>query len=123
MKKIILITAIFILDRVSKMYFLINYDLGKTIVPIFRSSALDIDFYSSTQIFHNANNLKKLVDFENTYIPLSKKIIENISNKKKIDSIENEFEKLLITNSSLTPDFVEGVSSFLDKRKPNFGEE
>ena len=34
-----------------------------------------------------------------------------------------EFEKLLITNSSLTPDFVEGVSSFLDKRKPNFGEE
>ena len=34
-----------------------------------------------------------------------------------------EFEKLLITNSSLTPDFAEGVSSFLDKRKPNFGEE
>ena len=34
-----------------------------------------------------------------------------------------EFEKLLITNSSLTPDFVEGVSSFLDKRNPNFGEE
>ena len=34
-----------------------------------------------------------------------------------------EFEKLLITNSSLTPDFVEGVNSFLDKRNPNFGEE
>ena len=34
-----------------------------------------------------------------------------------------EFEKLLITNSSLTPDFVEGVSSFLNKRNPNFGEE
>ena len=34
-----------------------------------------------------------------------------------------EFEKLLITNSSLTPDFVEGVKSFLDKRNPNFGEE
>ena len=34
-----------------------------------------------------------------------------------------DFEKLLITNSSLTPDFVEGVSSFLDKRNPNFGEE
>ena len=34
-----------------------------------------------------------------------------------------EFVKLLITNSSLTSDFAEGVSSFLDKRKPNFGEE
>ncbi len=34
-----------------------------------------------------------------------------------------EFEKLLITNSSLTPDFKEGVSSFLDKRSPKFGEE
>ena len=85
-------------NDISKMYFLINYDLGKTIVPIFRSSALNIDFYSSTQIFHNASNLKKLVDFENTNIPLSKKIIDNISNKKKIDSIENEFEKLLISD-------------------------
>jgi len=31
-----------------------------------------------------------------------------------------EFERALITAASLTPDFAEGVSSFIEKRDPNF---
>ena len=82
-------------NDITSIYFITNYDVGKTIVPIFRSNALNIDTYSSSEIFHDANDIKKLVDFENTYIPITKKMIENISNKQ--DSlIINEIEKTLI---------------------------
>ena len=38
--------------------------------------------FSSSEIFHDANDIKKLVDFENTYIPITNKMIENISKKQ-----------------------------------------
>ena len=64
-------------------------------MPIFRTYALNIDTFSSSEIFHDANDIKKLVDFENTYIPITKKMIENIS-KKQDPLIKSEIENSLI---------------------------
>ena len=66
-----------------------NYEIGKTIVPIFRSYAFNLDFYSSTEIFHDALDLKKLLDFEKTYIPITDKMIENLSNRNSFNLQDN----------------------------------
>ena len=84
-------------NDISSIYFLTDYELGKTIVPIFRNYSLEINFYSSTEIFHEANDIKKLVDFESTYIPLNDKLIENIINKKT-PLIKDEIERILIND-------------------------
>ena len=82
-------------NDIASIYYITNYESGKTIVPILRSYALNIETFSSSEIFHDANDIKKLVDFENTYIPITKKMIENIS-KKQDSLIINEIEKTLI---------------------------
>ncbi len=81
---------------ISKIYFLTDYDFGKTIVPIFKNYALGINFYSTSELFHDATDIKKLSDFEGTSIPLSSKIFQKIINKKNITNIQNEFEILMI---------------------------
>jgi len=82
-------------NDIASIYYITNYENGKTIVPILRSYALNIETFSSSEIFHDANDIKKLVDFENTYIPITKKMIENIS-KKQDSLIINEIERTLI---------------------------
>jgi hypothetical protein len=82
-------------NDIASIYYITNYDIGKTIVPIFRSYALYIKTFSSSEIFHDANDIKKLVDFENTYIPITNKMIENIK-KKQDPLIKNEIENTLI---------------------------
>ena len=84
-------------NDISSIYFLTDYELGKTIVPIFRNYSLDINFYSSTEIFHEANDIKKLVDFESTYIPVNDKLIKKIANKK-MPLIKDEIERILIND-------------------------
>ena len=87
-------------NDVTGIYFLSNYDSGKTVVPIFRSYALDIDYFSTSEIFHDASDIKKLVDFENIFIPITNQMIENISKKQSFsikDEIENTLIKDLIT--------------------------
>ena len=83
-------------NDISKIYFITGYDFGKTIVPTFRSYALKVDFYSSSEIFHEANSLKKLIDFEGTYVPISKNIIKKIENNKNVVTIKEKIEKLII---------------------------
>ena len=83
---------------ISKIYFLVDYDFGKTIVPVFRSYALDIKFYSTSELFHNATDVKKLADFENTFIPLPLEIIQKINNKRDIVNMKNGFEILMIND-------------------------
>ena len=82
-------------NDITSIYYITDYDIGKTIVPIFRSYALSMDTFSSSEIFHDANDIKKLVDFENTYIPITEKMIENIK-KKQEPLIKNEIENTLI---------------------------
>ena len=76
-------------NNISNIYFLMNYEMGKTIVPFFRSYAIYLDFYSSTEIFHDALDFKKLLDFEKTYIPITYKMIENLSNKYSLNLQDN----------------------------------
>ncbi len=80
---------------ISKIYFITNYELGKTLVPAFRSYSLNIDLYSTSEIFYDASDLKKLADFEDSFIPVSNKYI----NKIRADDASNikiKIEKILI---------------------------
>lgn len=83
-------------NDISKIYFFLDYDLGKSVVPIVRNYAFEIDSYSSSEIFHGASDIKKLVDFENLNTPLSNELLKKIQKRKDIKSIKNELEKLLI---------------------------
>ena len=76
-------------NNISNIYFLMNYEIGKTIVPFFRSYAINLDFYSSTEIIHDALDFKKLLDFEKTYIPITDKMIKNLSNKNSFNLQDN----------------------------------
>ena len=76
-------------NNISNIYFLMNYEMGKTIVPFFRSYAVNLDFYSSTEIFHDALDFKKLLDFEKTYVPITDKMIKNLSNKNSFNLQDN----------------------------------
>ena len=97
-KNLKIVHSLRIRDDISKIYFLLNYDLGKTIVPLVKNFALNIDSYSSSQIFHGASDIKKITDFENIFIPIQDEMIETIVEKEDIKNIKREFEKMLIAD-------------------------
>ena len=80
---------------ISKIYFITNYELGKTLVPAFRSYSLNIDLYSTSEIFYDASDLKKLADFEDSFIPVSNKYINKIGSDDA-SNIKIIIEKILI---------------------------
>ena len=80
---------------IEKVYFIVNYEIGKRIVPIFRNYSIKINFYSTTEIFHEATNIRELIDFEGITVPISQNIIEEIS-KNNIRNMKYELEKIIL---------------------------
>ena len=80
----------------NKIFFLTSYDIGKSLVPIFRSYLISTEFYSTTELIMGASSLNELNDFENVIIPVPDYLFKEISLNKDIKNIEDELNKALI---------------------------
>ena len=80
----------------NKIFFLTSYDIGKSLVPIFRSYLISTEFYSTTELIMGASSLNELNDFENVMIPVPDYLFKEISLNKDIKNIEDELNKALI---------------------------
>ena len=85
-----------------------NYSIGKSIVPIFRSYLLNSDFYATTEILSGATSMEQLTDFYDLLLPSPKYFYEKISSKQKINSIDDEINQGLIEDLLLTEQLKEG---------------
>ena len=79
----------------KKIYFLVGYNEGKSVVPFVKSFSTDLQLFSSTRIFHEADSLNDLADFENLTIPVSKNFIAK-AEKNDFDNLKKKFENLLL---------------------------
>ena len=79
----------------KKIYFLVGYNEGKSVVPFVKSFSTDLQLFSSTRIFHEADSLNDLADFENLIIPVSKTFIAK-AEKNNFDNLKKKFENLLL---------------------------
>ena len=79
----------------KKIYFLVGYNEGKSVVPFVKSFSTDLQLFSSTRIFHEADSLNDLADFENLTIPVSKNFIAK-AGKNNFDNLKKKFENLLL---------------------------
>jgi len=80
----------------NKIFFLTGYDIGKSLVPIFRSYLISTEFYSTTELLMGASSLKELNDFENVMIPVPSYLFKKISLNENIKNIEDELNKALV---------------------------
>jgi len=79
----------------KKIYFLVGYNEGKSVVPFVKSFSTDLQLFSSTRIFHEADSLNDLADFENLTIPVSKNFIAK-AEKNNFENLKKKFENLLL---------------------------
>ncbi len=82
---------------IGKIYFLLDYDQGKSIAPLLKSYAVGIKIFSTSEIFHDADNIRDLADFEEIFLPVAKDFILKIGNQKD-DSLKQGIEKLLLSD-------------------------
>ena len=85
-------------NDIDKVYFLLDYKLGKTIVPIYRNLDFGSKLFSNTEIIYGANKVNDLADFEGILIPINKQMLETIAQIKDITNLENEFEKMMVSD-------------------------
>ena len=79
----------------NKIYFLVGYNEGKSVVPFIKSFSTDLQLFSSTRIFHEADSLNDLADFENLSIPVSNNFIAKAENNN-FGNLKKKFESLLL---------------------------
>ncbi len=79
----------------KKIYFLVSYNEGKSLVPYVKSFSTSLELFSSTRIFHEADSLNDLADFENLSIPVSENFIAKAANNN-FDNLKRKFENLLL---------------------------
>ena len=82
---------------IGKIYFLLDYDQGKSIVPLIKSYVVGIKIFSTSEIFHNADNIRDLADFEEILMPVSKDFILKTGNQK-YDRLKQGIEKLVLSD-------------------------
>ena len=80
----------------KKIYFLTEYNIGKSLVPIFRSYLIDTEFYSTIDILLGASSIKELNDFENIIIPVPSYFFENLTSKIIVENLKDELNKELV---------------------------
>ena len=79
----------------KKIYFIVGYDDGKSLAPFLNSYSTDLMLFSSSIIFHEADELNDLSDFEKISVPISNNFISMAYNNK-YENLEKQFENILI---------------------------
>lgn len=80
----------------NKIFFLTDYDIGKSLVPVFRNYLISTEFYSTTELLMGASSSKALNDFKDVMIPVPHKLFKEILLNKDIKNIEDGLNEVLV---------------------------